>query len=75
MCDETASFKSGDRVRIKNGLFKGQVGEVISILHVKTKSVLSELVWVKLVNGKVEGFNSKNLEKFGKLSKHHGATG
>lgn len=73
MGEETGSLKSGDKVRIKKGLFKDQTGEVIKILPVKTRSELSELVWVKLADGKVEGFNPKNLEKFGEFSNDRAA--
>jgi transcription antitermination factor NusG len=73
MSEETGSLKSGDKVRIKKGLFKDQVGEVINTLPVRTRSEISELVWVKFVDGRVEGFNPKNLEKFGEFSNDRAA--
>jgi transcription antitermination factor NusG len=73
MSHETASFKSGDKVRIKKGVFTGEIGEVINTLSLKTKLEPSELVWVKLVDGRVEGFNPKNLERFGKFSNDRAA--
>ena len=62
MTEANASFKSGDRVRII-GQNRIQYGEVISTLTLNTQSGTSELVWVKLMDGKVDGFSARNLEK------------
>lgn len=62
MTDASPFFKSGDRVRIivQNRV---QYGEVISTLALNTQSGTSELVWVKLTDGKVDGFSARNVEK------------
>jgi hypothetical protein len=62
MTDENLSFRSGDKVRIK-GQTIVQYGEVVSTLTLKTQLGSRELVWVKLADGKVDGFNGQNLEK------------
>ena len=62
MTDEKPSFKSGDKVRIK-GLDTVQYGEVINTVILKSQSGILELVWVKLVSGKVDGFSVRYLEK------------
>lgn len=63
MNDEFSSFKSGSSVRIKQGLFTGQTGEVINTMTMQTRPGLCVLVWVKLVGGRVDGFSPENLEK------------
>ncbi len=66
------SFKSGDKVRIK-GENTVQYGEVISTLFLNTRTGTSELVWVKLVGGKIDGFNARNLEKMRAFPKRFAA--
>jgi hypothetical protein len=72
MTDNSPSFKSGDKVRIKvqNTI---QYGEVISTTTLKTGSGDRELVWVKLVGGKVDGFSAQNLEKMRAFPKRYAA--
>lgn len=62
MTDSSPSLKSGDKVRI-NRQNAVQYGEVLSTVTLKTKSGTSELVWVKLSDGKVDGFSARNVEK------------
>jgi hypothetical protein len=59
--DENSSFKSGNSVRIKHGLFMGHTGEVIDTMTMRAG--LCVLVWVKLVGGRVDGFSPENLER------------
>ncbi len=63
MNDKNTSFKSGDRVRIKGASGTIQSGSVVGTLSLETGTGLMELVWVKLVTGKVDGFNPASLEK------------
>lgn len=63
MSDENLFFKSGSSVRIKQGLFTGQTGEVINTMTMQSRVGLCMLVWVKLVGGRVDGFSPENLEK------------
>lgn len=63
MGDESLSFKSGNSVRIKQGLFTGHTGEVIETMTMQSRPNLCILVWVKLVGGRVDGFSPENLEK------------
>ena len=62
MTDENPSFMRRDKVRIK-GQNTLQYGEVVSTLTLKTGSGSRELVWVKLVDGKIDGFSAQNLAK------------
>lgn len=62
MTDGNPSFKSGDKVRI-TGQDAIQYGEVVSTMTLKTQSGTTELVWVKLTDGKVDGFSARHVEK------------
>jgi hypothetical protein len=72
MNDENPTFKSGDKVRIKR-LTAFQFGEVIGTLGLDTTKGPCELVWVKLVEGKVDGFSPCNLEKLRALPRRQAA--
>ena len=63
MNDEKASFESGDRVRIQKPPSAGQTGTVINILSMENKSGSCKLVWVRLSDGRVDGFSPASLEK------------
>ncbi len=60
MNDENPTFKCGEKVHIK-GL--SQAGEVLSTLRLKTRVGFCELVWVKTIGGKVDGFSPCALER------------
>jgi hypothetical protein len=63
MSDDNSSFKTGNSVRIKHGLFTGHTGEVINIMTLRAGPGFCVLVWVKLDGGRVDGFSPENLEK------------
>lgn len=63
MSDHGLSFKSGNSVRIKHGLFTGHTGEVINTMSMQSGLGHCILVWVKLVGGRVDGFSPDNLER------------
>ncbi|HEX8176178.1 MAG TPA: hypothetical protein VF543_13765 [Pyrinomonadaceae bacterium] len=63
MSDNSLSFKNGNSVRIKQGLFTGYTGEVINTMTMQSNLGHCVLVWVKLVGGRVDGFSPDNLEK------------
>ena len=73
MNDEKTSFKSGDKVRIKNGSEPVKTGAVVNTLTLKTRTGLCELVWVKLVGGKVDGFSPGCLERLRVFDKRQAA--
>jgi hypothetical protein len=63
MSDDNLSFKRGNSVRIKQGLFTGHTGEVIDTMSMPASPKLCVLVWVKLVSGRVDGFSPDSLQK------------
>ncbi|HKS27171.1 MAG TPA: hypothetical protein VJS44_05100 [Pyrinomonadaceae bacterium] len=63
MGDDQLSFKSGNSVRIKQGLFTGHTGEVINTMTMQSRLGLCVLVWVKLMSGRVDGFSPDSLER------------
>ncbi|HEX8748992.1 MAG TPA: hypothetical protein VF717_17585 [Pyrinomonadaceae bacterium] len=63
MSVDSLSFKSGNNVRIKQGLFTGYTGEVINTMTMQSNLGHCVLVWVKLVGGRVDGFSPDNLER------------
>ena len=69
MNDEKLSFESGDWVRIQNSPSIGQTGTVINILSLENGSGQCELVWVRLADGRVDGFNPGSLEKLTRRAK------
>ena len=73
MNDEKTSFKSGDKVRIKSKSDTVQTGAVVNTLTLKTRTGLCELVWVKLVGGKVDGFSPGSLERLRVFGKRQAA--
>ena len=73
MSDGKSRLTLGSSVCIKNGLFSGHAGEVIDIMTMQTNAGLSELVWVKLIGGRVDGFSPENLEKLRVLHGHRAA--
>jgi len=63
--EETLPFKIGDRVRIKRNPSAGQSGTVINTLSMGNRAILCELVWVRLADGRVDGFHPGSLERLG----------
>lgn len=66
-------LKRGNSVCIKNGLYSGHTGEVMDIITMQTNAGLSELVWVKLLSGRVDGFSPASLEKLTAFAEHQAA--
>lgn len=73
MNDENSSFKSGNSVRIKHGLFTGHTGEVINTMTLRAGQGSCVLVWVKLEGGRVDGFSPENLERLRSYARRQAA--
>jgi len=56
------SLKEGEAVRIISGRRSGETGTAISIYRTGREEGRS-LVWVKLADGTVDGYNQRNLER------------
>jgi hypothetical protein len=56
------SLKEGEAVRVISGRRSGETGTAISIYRSGREEGRS-LVWVKLADGTVDGYNQRNLER------------